>query len=454
MTHFYDATFDTERESGQSSKDKFRSEFRRDFARLVHSPAFRRLQDKTQLIPGVQSDFYRNRLTHSMEVAQVAKSIAQKLNSDLEKNNRPKIDLDLVEFAGLAHDLGHPPFGHTGEAVLNEKKCQCMADLRVMRKLCVFWRGLKKKKTTTLGGRITYKEYEDGRDLRLGLDLTFRSLASIIKYDEKIGESEKRKNVFQKGYYKSEAALVERIRKAIYRGANTGPLKTVEMQIMDIADDIAYSTYDLEDAFKSGLTSPMEILHRIDTDPYLLDRLATQIFKSQNSKIYLGKKTPEKKDGKKYQKIRNEIKSSVRRLFLPLISNPHRSFARLSDILISKAFDAGKNGDALEDHIEFFSRLKADLSVLGALGLAEQSDLITQNGYHRTAFSSGIISKRITKIDIVFNKQLPAMSKIRIDRRTAFDIEVMKRLNFELNIKSPQLRLIESRGTENCLRTV
>lgn len=121
MTHFYDATFDTERESGQSSKDKFRSEFRRDFARLVHSPAFRRLQDKTQLIPGVQSDFYRNRLTHSMEVAQVAKSIAQKLNSDLEKNNRPKIDLDLVEFAGLAHDLGHPPFGHTGEAVLNEK---------------------------------------------------------------------------------------------------------------------------------------------------------------------------------------------------------------------------------------------------------------------------------------------------------------------------------------------
>src|SRR5690606_33640104 len=94
----------------------YRSPVRRDYARLIHSPSFRRLQGKTQLYPGVESDFFRNRLTHSLEVAQISKTISLKLNEERKlKSLQYEISPDICEFAGLAHDLGHPPFGHQGE---------------------------------------------------------------------------------------------------------------------------------------------------------------------------------------------------------------------------------------------------------------------------------------------------------------------------------------------------
>ncbi len=102
-----------------------RSAFRRDYGRLLHCPAFRRLQGKTQLFPGHESDFFRNRLTHSLEVAQVAKGIALKINKTCPGFQDSPIDLDLVEFAGLAHDLGHPPFGHNGERALDDCMKNC-----------------------------------------------------------------------------------------------------------------------------------------------------------------------------------------------------------------------------------------------------------------------------------------------------------------------------------------
>lgn len=105
-------------------KEPYRSQFRRDYARLIHCPSFRRLVGKTQLFPGIESDFFRNRLTHSVEVAQIAKSIASRLNLEHKDffHEAGRIDTDLVEVAGLAHDIGHPPFGHNGEFALD----QCM----------------------------------------------------------------------------------------------------------------------------------------------------------------------------------------------------------------------------------------------------------------------------------------------------------------------------------------
>ncbi|MEL6706380.1 MAG: dGTP triphosphohydrolase, partial [Bacteroidota bacterium] len=115
---------DTQRLLAVEPSSKYRSEFKRDYGRLVHSAAFRRLQGKTQLFPGQESDFFRNRLTHSIEVAQIAKSIACRVNQKLVKDkgfsSDQLIDIDLVEFSALSHDLGHPPFGHVGEGILDE----------------------------------------------------------------------------------------------------------------------------------------------------------------------------------------------------------------------------------------------------------------------------------------------------------------------------------------------
>ena len=228
---------------GPSGERAYRRPARRDYARLIHCPAFRRLQGKTQLFPGVESDFFRNRLTHSLEVAQIAKSIALKLNCDSPYFQRHPLDLDLVETAALAHDLGHPPFGHNGEEALDS--CMRRAGgfegnaqtLRILARL-------EKKKPAAIASKV---------DERVGLDLTCRTLASVLKYDRHI-PFERTDDGVVKGYYDSERELVERIKKAVLgrRVAPDGTFKTIECGIMDLADDIAYSTYDLEDAFKAA----------------------------------------------------------------------------------------------------------------------------------------------------------------------------------------------------------
>jgi dGTPase len=96
-----------------------RNPYRRDLARLIHSPCFRRLQGKAQLFPSDESDFFRNRLTHSLEVAQIATGIALNLNRQEPELKNSPINVDLVNFAAHAHDLGHPPFGHDGERALD-----------------------------------------------------------------------------------------------------------------------------------------------------------------------------------------------------------------------------------------------------------------------------------------------------------------------------------------------
>jgi dGTPase len=252
--------------------EPYRSEWRRDHARLIHSPSFRRLQGKTQVFAGSESDFFRNRLTHSLEVAQIAKSIAIRLNatSPFFKRRSDKIEPDIVEFAALAHDLGHPPFGHNGEVALDEQ----MADyggfegnaqaLRIISKL-------EKKTTSSLvNGRIRSFALS-GEDLRSGLNLTYRSLASVLKYDrvipERAGDREK-PNEVMKGYYHDAEDLVAEIKRHVIGSEEVdGPFKTIECSIMDIADDIAYSTYDLEGIFKSGFLSPMRLLS-LDDEVY------------------------------------------------------------------------------------------------------------------------------------------------------------------------------------------
>ena len=180
-------------------------------------------------------------MTHSLEVAQIAKAIAAKVNHvhPKFKGRGREIDLDLVEFAALAHDLGHPPFGHNGEEALDDCMCESggfegnAQTLRVLSKL---------EKRSTLSGEIDNPIIVDGgSDRRAGLNLTYRSLASVLKYDDEIPRRKQDRKPGTKspvkGYYYTEADLVSAIKKQV--GTDKGNFRTVECSIMDTADDIA-----------------------------------------------------------------------------------------------------------------------------------------------------------------------------------------------------------------------
>lgn len=379
---------DVQREKRENEElDLGRSPFRRDYGRLLHSPAFRRLQGKTQLFPGHESDFFRNRLTHSLEVAQVAKGIALMLNATNPALKVFPIDLDLVEFAGLAHDLGHPPFGHNGERALDD----CMKEFGGFEGNAQTLRILSRVEKKVLTDAPSLADVcgiaPDGADRRLGLNLTYRTLASVLKYDARIPLRRKASADLQKGYYSAEAGLVTRIKAHV--GTPIGrkvKFKTIECQIMDIADDIAYSTYDLEDAMKGGFTHPLALLSRIANEA-LFDRLVEKVSKD----------------------IKEVTKDEV--------------FAAVTDLF---AFES--DGDKpLERYAE--------------------SKLIAGDGRMRSERSSEMISLFVCGISIeVVPDEALCFARVKIARDIQVKIESLKHLNFLLTIMAPRLKVVEYRG--------
>jgi dGTPase len=182
----------------------YRSEFQRDRDRVVHSRAFRRLENKTQVFPAGLSDHFRNRLTHSIEVAQIARTVAAAL----------ELDQDLTEALALVHDIGHPPFAHAGEEELNrilsaygERFDHNLHALRIVEQF-----------------ESTYARFP-------GLNLTFEVREGIVKHS--------------RDYAPGEVAEV-----AEYL---PGLRPTLEAQLIDLCDEVAYNTADLDDAHSAGL---------------------------------------------------------------------------------------------------------------------------------------------------------------------------------------------------------
>jgi dGTPase len=167
----------------------------------------------------------------------------------------------LIEFSAVAHDIGHPPFGHNGEYVLDKVMIDhggFEGNAQTLRILTC----LEKKATTEFPAT---RAFSDKGDLRRGLNLTVRSIAAILKYDRLIPKTkaERIRAATEKepckGYYFTEIDTINRV-KEIVRGDHKCRFKTIECAIMDVADDIAYSTYDLEDAFAAGFLNPIAIL--------------------------------------------------------------------------------------------------------------------------------------------------------------------------------------------------
>lgn len=207
--------------------------FQRDFARIMYSSSFRRLQGKMQLL-GIKNDqFFRNRLTHSLEVAQIARSIAGALPYGARTTY-------VVEAGALAHDLGNPPFGHAGERVLNE------AFLDV---------GGFEGNAQTL--RIL-TSIEKKRPEFMGLNLTYRTMFSVVKYFKKFDAklAGKNKNASQKFIYDEDYDMLND-----FIGTYNIKVRTLDVQVVDIADEIAYAAHDLEDGLRVKAYTIDEILH-------------------------------------------------------------------------------------------------------------------------------------------------------------------------------------------------
>jgi len=193
------------------SLSELRTAYQRDRDRVIHSTAFRRLKHKTQVFVNTTGDHYRTRITHSLEVAQIARTLAKYFN----------LNEDLCETLSLSHDLGHTPFGHAGENVLNE----CMES----------YGGFDHNIQTLRIVNIIENKYYSFK----GLNLSIETIDGLVKHNGPVKDPSKLDNILGKNFFKNKI--------------NYNLNASLEAQLASISDDIAYNSHDLEDGFRANL---------------------------------------------------------------------------------------------------------------------------------------------------------------------------------------------------------
>lgn len=229
----------------QEKKDEYRTEFQRDADRIIYSRAFRRLQHKTQVFIAPKGDHYRNRLTHTLEVMAIARSISRAL----------RLNTDLTEAIALGHDLGHSPFGHTGEDALNEK-------VKEYNPLMHFHHPEQSLRVVDVLERRTKA---DGKTV-FGLNLTYETREGILKHSKGLRD--------------------------ISEQDPTSIPTTLEGQVARIADRIAYIHHDLDDAIRAKIISENDIPQNVrkvlgKTNSKILSSLVLNVIVNSSSRITL-----------------------------------------------------------------------------------------------------------------------------------------------------------------------
>jgi dGTPase len=289
----------------KESLSKYRTPFQRDRDRIVHSASFRRLKHKTQVFVNTEGDHYRTRITHSMEVAQIARSIARYLN----------LNEDLAETLSLSHDLGHTPFGHAGEDALNE----CMQN----------YGGFDHNLQTL---RIVM--FLENKYLKFnGLNLSIETLEGLLKHNGPVEDLD----------LVNELIGINKFKKMI--DFKTFP--SLEAQISAISDDIAYNNHDIQDGIKANLFK-IEELVEIDFFKVIYNKYKNKINK-HNYKIAT------------YQIIRDSIDKMIKDLLINTKKNLRKNkiknlknITKTNSLLVDFS-DKMKNS---ESEIRFFLKTK------------------------------------------------------------------------------------------------
>jgi dGTPase len=223
----------------KESKSSIRSPYQRDRDRIIHSSSFRRLKHKTQVFVNTEGDHYRTRLTHSMEVSQIARTIARSLG----------LNEDLSETLSLSHDLGHTPFGHAGEEILS----QCMSNYGG------FDHNIQTLRIVTYIENKYYNFY--------GLNLTIETLDGLVKHNGPIKEIAPYKKMLKKDFFNKDIVF------------DTFP--SLEAQVAAISDDIAYNNHDLEDGLRAGLFT----IKKLNSMPFISKIIKKHMKNTKNYRI-------------------------------------------------------------------------------------------------------------------------------------------------------------------------
>lgn len=264
-----------------TSRD-LRSEFEKDYHRIIGSASFRRLQDKTQVFPLDKSDFIRTRLTHSLEVSSFAKSLGQNVGEriikehlDFEFGYKQKEDIcNILQCAGLIHDIGNPPFGHFGETIIQNYFSEHLMDTKydgkplgeslseqMAKDLCHFDGNTHSLRVVS---KLHFLVDENG------MNLTKALLGTLIKYPVSSLETNKKSgNIKDKkmGYFYADKNIFDDIQSSLGTNGNRHPLTF----LLEAADDIAYKTADIEDAVKKGCITYKQLIEELETALSFLD---------------------------------------------------------------------------------------------------------------------------------------------------------------------------------------